>query len=83
MLKPYSKRKPNQNESPPPNLIQQAQVPSAIEGSGVGTNFVLGGPRCIGKGGPKQLFIIMIIIKSTQNTHIITKNYTGYDGLVN
>ena len=27
--------------------------------SGVGTTFVLGGPRCIGRGGPKQHYIIM------------------------
>ena len=27
--------------------------------SGVGTNFVFGGARCIGRGGPKQHYIIM------------------------
>ena len=31
---------------------------SAWRSSGVGTNFVLGGPRCIGRGGPKQHYII-------------------------
>ena len=32
---------------------------SSMQFSGVGTNFVLGGPRCIGRGGPKQHYIIM------------------------
>ena len=36
-----------------------AMVPVTAHYSGVGTNFVLGGPRCIGRGGPKQHYIIM------------------------
>ena len=28
------------------------------QNSGIGTNFCIGGPRCIGRGGPKQDYII-------------------------
>ena len=35
----------------------------SFSNSGVGTNFVLGGPRCIGRGGPKQDYIIIKLTK--------------------
>ena len=41
--------------------------------SGIGTNFVLGGPRCIGRSGPKQHYIIIIKSTKAEYTHDIVK----------
>jgi len=43
--------------------------------SGVGTNYGFGGPKCIGRDGPKQR---KSVIQSTKTEY----THTGYNGLI-
>ena len=70
------------NILPPQVSLVHWRAACSFRNSRVGTSFVLGGPRCIGRGGPKQDYIIMSNKINKDRIHTY-KIYTGYNRLVN